>query len=155
MMLLKPFLFLLIIIFSINATGQQKTVHLEIGDSIILKIYSKPLWNETDLEVRAGETYIFLAKGEWTDWYIVSEADGYEMWHMNLFRSYKRSPENKWFALMGSIGKTDTIFLIGRMMKKTFMKTGKLYLFANDVRGFYFNNKGSIIVTIRRIADEP
>jgi hypothetical protein len=155
MKLFKCFIIFVLVFSYFFVFAQQKPAHLEIGDSLILKVYSKPVWNETDIEVKNGETYLFSASGEWTDWYIISDAKGYDMNHMNSFRKYRRSPENKWFALMASVDKSDNGFLIGKYAVIKITETGRMFLFANDVKGFYFNNKGFLTVKIKRISEKP
>jgi hypothetical protein len=148
---LKQFLLSALFFVSLSVLGQQKPIHLETGDSLSVEIFAKPFWNETNLEVKNGEKYSFCATDEWIDWYIITDANGYDMRHMNSFRSYRRSPDNKWFALMGSLDKSENLFLIGSRSEISFAKDGKLYCFANDVKGFYFNNKDSIRLKIKRL----
>jgi hypothetical protein len=53
---------------------------------------------------------------------------------------------------MGSLdGASETIFLIGSHAAYTPARSGEVVCFANDVPGFYWNNKGSITLTIDRI----
>ncbi len=152
---IKLLLYSVFLSFNNTAEGQQNVYHLEIGDSIYVKVFSKPLWNDINLEVRNGETYIFSATGEWTDWYIFSDANGYDMTHMNAFRKLRRSPENKWFSLIGNIKDDNTFFLIGKNAIININNTGRLLLFANDVKGFYFNNKGHLQLKIKRVQKTP
>jgi hypothetical protein len=50
-----------------------------------------------------------------------------------------------WFALIGAIDSdSSTQFLIGTQSVSAPVRTGQLCCFANDVPGFYWNNKGAI-----------
>lgn len=123
---------------------------LQVGESKTVEIYSKIFWNETDLEILAGEEYKFDSVGSWKDLLVRCNSDGYVSWYMNLYNNWKRSPGNNWFALIGSLDKRND-FLIGKQSQLSFHNSGKLYCYANDVRGFYWNNSGQISLTISRI----
>jgi hypothetical protein len=123
---------------------------LNIKESKSFSICSKTFWNETEIEVQNGEEYKFEAVGLWKDLLMKCDADGYTSLYMSLYNRWKRSRENNWFALMGSINQTDD-FLIGKGNQKKINKSGKLFCYANDVKGFYWNNSGQISLTITRI----
>lgn len=123
---------------------------MNINESREIKIHSKDYWNNTELAVQTGEKYLFDASGNWTDSYIDTDADGFSKWYMAAFSMLKRSPSNKWFTLMGSLNK-NKCFLIGKQRSIEFNESGILHCFANDVKGFYGNNKGSISLKITRI----
>ena len=62
-------------------------------------------------------------------------------------------PAEKWFALVGAVGKDEArLFLIGENLEGWEAKgDGELMCFANDVPRAYFNNHGSITLTITRV----
>lgn len=133
-----------------NQVFEKNEIKLNINESIEIKIHSKEYWNNTELTIQSGEKYFFDASGIWTDSYINTDADGFSKWYMAAFNMLKRSPTDKWFALMGSLNKKNC-FLIGMQKSIEFYENGILHCFANDVKGFYGNNKGFISLKITRI----
>ena len=120
------------------------------------EISAKEKWNHTGFVLEAGGIYRFMAEGRWTDWTIVYGPDGGESgsnFFLRLFERSRRSPKHNWFALIGGIGEDDaTTFLIGSLNPHfTAVCGGELTCFANDVPFAYFNNKGSVILTIERL----
>ena len=113
-------------------------------------IYSEKIWNETGIEIHDGDEYLFEASGEWKDLRKKTDADGYSNLYMSLFNKFKRSKNNKWFALIGSLNMTDS-FLIGTCIQISFQKAGILFCFANDIHSFYWNNSGYVILRITRV----
>ena len=111
-------------------------------------------WQDTEIDVSAGEKYIITASGCWMDLYIPVSANGYNI--PFLAEEKKRVPGQKLAALMGVIGQTDKdAFLIGKSCEKIFTVSGRLFLFVNDMKagGFYWkNNWGKMRVDIERIA---
>jgi hypothetical protein len=96
-------------------------------------------------DVKQGQKYDFLASGTWIDWWIETDADGYEKPWLAPFRAARRAPREPWFALVGTIDKDlSTAFGIGSKLSWTAPKTGTLWCFANDVAWMYWNNKGAI-----------
>lgn len=123
---------------------------LILNESKTISICAKKIWNETEIEIQAGEAYTFDAIGLWQDLLKKCDACGYTSTYMNLYNRWKRSKDNHWFALIGSINQRND-FLIGKSNQITFHENGKLYCYANDVMGFYWNNFGQISLTITRI----
>lgn len=125
---------------------------LQISETTEVKIRARCKWNSTEIEISAGEEYAFTATGKWTDLLITKDADGYTNSYMQLFDSKKRAKEYLWFALTGSIDKReDKYYLIGKKSTIPFEETGVLYCFANDAKGFYWNNFGKLTLQIKRI----
>ncbi|MES2429389.1 MAG: hypothetical protein V4556_00550 [Bacteroidota bacterium] len=123
---------------------------LAINESSVILIYAKLFWNFTNIEINKGEVYKFEAEGIWRDLYKKTDPEGYTNFYMNLFNSLKRSQGHKWFALMGNLDKSYD-FLIGKSQQISFSEKGNLYCYANDAKGFYWNNSGKVAVKIRRI----
>jgi|EndMetStandDraft_7_1072992.scaffolds.fasta_scaffold00319_4 hypothetical protein len=97
--------------------------------------------------VEAGRQYKILASGTWTDWFIDTDANGYDRFWLRPFAAMKRAPKEKWFALIGALDKDEeTAFLIGSAKPWTAPKSGELWCFANDMPSKYRNNKGAITV---------
>jgi hypothetical protein len=115
-------------------------------------VIAKEPWNDTKLDVAAGETMRVTANGTWFDAKYSSGPDGYSApWWLRIWDSLRRCPEAGWFELTGEIdrGKGQT-FPIGTRDTVTMPAHGRLYLYANDVSGFYWNNSGKLDVTIER-----
>lgn len=125
---------------------------LQINETIEVKIRARCKWNFTQVEISEGEEYEFTAMGKWTDFTITKDADGYTNSHMQLFDNKKRAKEYLWFALIGSLDKNeDKYYFIGKNIKIPFNDNGILYCFANDIKGFYWNNFGYITLQVKRI----
>ena len=123
---------------------------LSEGQSITIIINACDFWNDTDIEIEMGDVYLVEATGEWKDIFKKTDADGYSSLYMNLWNKFKRSKDNKWFSLIGSLDKTN-YFLIGKNNELSFNQPGKLSCFANDVPGFYWNNSGTVSLEVTRI----
>lgn len=123
---------------------------INIAESIEVNIHSGEYWNNTGLAIQSGEKYLFESNGNWIDSFIPADADGFSKWYMAPFNLLKRSPNDKWFALMASLNLKNS-FLVGKNKSIEFRESGTLYCFANDVKGFYGNNKGYITLKITRI----
>ena len=125
-----------------------------------VQVHSRKIWNATGIEVAAGERYAFRAQGEWTDFtidaspkgYATMEAPGLSRKFLSFFEHARRMPGANWFALIGAIGQDETsAFLIGERREDwEATGNGELMCFANDVRMAYFNNCGSVTLTITR-----
>ncbi len=102
------------------------------------------LWTRL-CDVKQGRQYDFLASGTWIDWWIETNADGYERRSLAPFRAARRAPREPWFALIGAIDKDlSTAFRIGTKLSWTASKTGTLWCFANDLTCMYWNNRGAV-----------
>jgi hypothetical protein len=126
---------------------------MEVGESFIKTIKAIEKWNDTENILVAGEKYHLTATGQWTDWFILCDACGYERAYLKPSEWLRRFPEANWFALIGSIEKDkQTFFYIGKERAFSPSQTGRLYCFANDVPFAYWNNKGSIQVCVTRLS---
>lgn len=126
----------------------------------VIRIPSKERWVDTNIIVKPGDSLTFHAQGIWWDAYIPCGADGYPA---SMFYALNRPPrildEGRYFRLMGRVialgqkpGEDDPAqtFVIGRRSQRRFDRGGKLYVFCNDRPGYYWNNWGSIDLTIER-----
>jgi len=119
-----------------------------------MQVYASQKWNNIQVQVSAGETYRFEAKGEWIDWHKKCSPEGYDSSNFILRSAEKlrRVPTAKWFALIGVVNQElGTAFVIGNGVTRTFNQNGTLCCFANDVSCMYWNNKGSVELIITRI----
>ena len=110
-------------------------------------------WTDTGLDVDASAVYEFRCEGRWLDWCVTTDAKGYDaVWFgqrmLNRSLRLKTAP---WFALCGEVrGDGRGPFFIGSTTRLQ-IPAGRLMCFANDVRGFYWNNRGELTLTIRRV----
>jgi tetratricopeptide (TPR) repeat protein len=116
----------------------------------------------THLALRAGQTYSFAVSGKWKDWLVVCDHQGWGSGWLTRFNRVKGHP---FFRLCGCIGQHDkNAFVIDTSQPWTVPNSlapdddCELYLFANDHRWMYWNNRilteaqgGPLRVTIARI----
>jgi hypothetical protein len=120
-----------------------------------VSVDSRLLWVDTEVVLEAGKTYRLRASGRWHDASIDTDAAGYSS--VNTFQRWteglRRAPAAPWFSLIGAIDRRrDTQFIIGTECTWRAPASGRLTCFANDVRGFYFNNSGSITLAVEPIS---
>jgi hypothetical protein len=136
---------------------------LEVGDEMVVCVESRCKSNLTGLEMKPRESYRFTVpeRQTWTDWFTSTSPAGYPPRSslQERARCSKPMPDQNWFALCGAIGcPTSHPFVIG---SGTTVKiepqsagaqcpSGKLVLFANDAKHFYWNNFGRVWVLITR-----
>lgn len=125
---------------------------LALNESKTCLIYAENEWNHTGVILVKGCLYSFeTEKGaSWKDWFISTGPDGFTKWYLAWVAGMKRVPNQRWFALIGTYNK-ESPFLIGSGMKQLeAQRTGELVCFANDLKGFYWNNKGALTLKISR-----
>jgi hypothetical protein len=127
-------------------------------------IRAREKWNHTGVTVSAGERYSFDTQGTWSDMGIRRDGNGFSTrevpwvsrWLLQRFESKRRVPSENWFCLIGSVDENaGHLFRIGRQRIDWVVEagvTGELVCFANDVESAYWNNIGSITLTIARTA---
>lgn len=128
-----------------------------------------------------GQEYTFqiIARGEaWVDGGIAATPEnGWTSSSYNLagslVRFLKRSSKGNWYALIGTIdmNNRNSFAVFAKAMTSSaddsqgngnispspewgpveMTETGELYFYANDMKGRYFNNKGSLRLKINRI----
>lgn len=128
---------------------------MHVDESCSASIEARAPWNDTGIDLHKSHAYLLEATGEWLDWKIRSGPDGYSSTNilLRLTERWRRQPDAKWFALIGSIGAArGDQFLIGSKREYQPLKDGRLYCFANDVQIAYFNNSGHVQLTVRRTA---
>ena len=117
-------------------------------------IDSRPLWNNTGIEVEAGRKYQLRAHGQWTDKEYVCGPAGYQSPDLllRLLEWARRAPKCNWFALIGSLDSNEKeLFLIGDEVIYTPSRAGTLTCFANDTRLTYSNNHGKVILIVTQL----
>lgn len=106
-------------------------------------------WNDTQLDIRAGQVVRITASGDWVDDWIKTTPDGFDKPWLTPLRFTRRLPSAPWFCLCATVGQMKRpIHRIGRAGEFVAGRDGRLWLFANDAWLFYYNNKGSISATI-------
>ncbi len=108
-------------------------------------------WQNAGVEIIRGNTYKITARGQWQlnplcpltgptgeDLYTIT------CWDIGNQIVAKRSHA----ALIGKIGQNSLSFYIGSEFTFTAENDGTLYLACNDAPGFFFDNEGSLDVTI-------
>jgi hypothetical protein len=128
---------------------------MNVGDTRTAVVFAKPHWNQTGIELAAGEQYEISAEGRWVDWFIPHgpEGDPSESFYMKAVEPLRRLPHENWFELIGALDSNiATAFPIGKACRYTAKSAGELTCFANDVEGFYFNNYGQVLLTVSRTA---
>jgi hypothetical protein len=103
--------------------------------------------------LEAGATYSLTASGTWYDAGHPSGPEGYSnaSFVQNLAAWARRAPRQDWFALPGAAEPEQEPFFIGLQAKYTARQIGELVCFCNDVPGFYWNNAGEILLTVKRL----
>jgi hypothetical protein len=120
-------------------------------------VSSRDPWVDTGVTLISGDKVTFSASGRWFDWIIPCTADGYIAKPLySIHRPPRILDDGRYFRLMGCIlqGKPgdcyppEKSFVIGQSSSHVIDTTGKLYVFANDRCGYYWNNWGSITLII-------
>lgn len=121
-------------------------------------IQADTLWNHTGIILETGVTYRFEVHGTWYDASIDCGGEGYEMreripWYLWpafwAAQCLKPLPTGeRWFQLVGKV--EGQVFEIGGGATLTSPGSGELLCAANDARGFYCNNRGSLSLVVTR-----
>jgi len=136
-----------------------KLTLLKIGEEKSLHICACKPWNASGIQVIKGEHYTFAYDNvvNWIDGTISSSPT--KGWQESTYQflgqlvsPYRRSDKSKWYALVGSIGlKEDDVFFASDTDSVEMQNTGTLYFYANDKEGRYFNNRGTLSLTLSRV----
>ncbi len=131
-------------------------------ESKTIEVDPRKLHVPTGIILKPGQRYAFTAIGEWGDWIKTCDHRG---WHHGWMTRCARVKDASLFQLCGAIGKNDrNLFAIDTSqtwaVPDVLLADGdqQLYLFANDLRIMYFNNRelppeedGPMRVTITRV----
>jgi hypothetical protein len=127
---------------------------LNVGGSHRLEVPAHAKRTSTGLLVAPGEQYDISATGTWCDTKRhCCSADGYKSSNAILRSSerWRRIPDAKWFALIAATREAEKRGVaVGSSGLYEPDVNGVLVLFANDVSFMYFNNSGSVSVTVIR-----
>ena len=130
---------------------------LNVGEAVCVPVSAKVHWNHSGILARQGERFL-LATGnvvDWRDAWVEASPDGQNdvPWVLdNKFaRGFLRYPHAEWYALVGAMDeRLDTCFLVGRSVTFQAGHEGELCFFANDAPWAYYNNHGTLDLTITR-----
>src|SRR5229473_2056160 len=124
----------------------------------LIEVPARVLWKATSVWVQPGDALHFRASGRWVDAVIACSADGY---HASLFYRLNVLPripdDGRYFRLMGRLVESGAepaqddvaeTFPIGCDSTRTFIKGGLLFVFASDHPDAYWNNWGSVTLTV-------
>jgi len=130
---------------------------LQVGESTTVVVQARSPWNDCGVGLSAENHYDFLvsAAQSWKDASIACDADGYSsQGSLKFFEPFRRVRSENWFKLIGVIekSKSDPIVIGTGLRDFVASRSGPLYCFANDARLMYWNNHGSIQLTIVRKA---
>lgn len=134
-----------------------RPVTLRRGEGCVVPVGAAEWSVDSCVRVRGGQTYRFSTQPDalWWDWFTERKPDGTgpARWYgpyMRLWSRMLRVPGGTPFALYGQVGE-GPVFFIGAGNRVTMSDSGALRFFANDVRGFYWNNRGSVDVSVSRV----
>ncbi len=114
--------------------------------------------NMIGLAIDAGEEYMItvprIQSGMQT-WYDASRCNTPPCGEkgsflMNLFAVLKKAKKSLWFSLIAEIKGENKPYDLCLDKNITATKKGELILYANDARGFYWNNSGEVLVEVYR-----
>jgi hypothetical protein len=126
---------------------------MNVGDQHSFAIYARSFWNDSGIDLVDAATYEFSAQGSWTDLFIPCGPGGYSGFlYQKKLDSLLRLPGVNWLSLCGALDQDgQTAFLIGQAFRYSTERPGRLYCFANDVPGWYWNNFGCVKVMVKRV----
>ena len=133
--------------------------------SVTVSVSSRAKWVATSVKVLPGDELSFQSIGIWIDAVIPCSADGYDgAWLYALDRPPRINDNGRYFRLMGRIitgdiepqsDNPDETFVIGKHGQYRAAWGGSLFVFVNDRDGYYWNNWGSIRLTIEHVGRSP
>jgi hypothetical protein len=131
--------------------------HLETGCAIAITIDVSRRQAETGVCFIIGESYSIVAEGIWWDFYLPSDPAG----HVHrlalidqMIKPLLRDPELPWCSLIGAdlAPYERQEFAIAQCTNVTSRIDGEFRCYVNDVPGFFRNDFGSLLVTLRRLS---
>jgi hypothetical protein len=136
--------------------GNRTWLNIGVGQELQVEIDSRKFWNCGAVWLEESGRYDFEVQGSqrWVDFYKYLDANGYPIPLLQHYSWARRNSQYNWFALVGSIEMgPSTEFLIGtQLLDYPPVRSGRLFCFANDAWFAYWNNWGSLVLTIRRVA---
>lgn len=128
---------------------------MEIGETRSVPVRARCVWNDTNLSFETDGRYRIAASGTWVDFFLKHgpAGDPSPNFYLRWFEGLRRVKNANWFALVGALDRDmESAFVIGAGCDYQATSRGQLTCFANDVKGFYWNNRGTVAVTVTRVA---
>jgi len=129
---------------------------LAVGASCVASIKAESSENTVGLHLQRSEEYIVTVAEDqvWHDGsyeHIPPKGNSGTLL-MSLFAFLKKHRDAEWFALIGEIKGAYKCHLhdLSKSSNLLAEEDGLLILYANDARGFYWNNRGKVTVIISR-----
>eukprot|EP01006_Ploeotia_vitrea_P063325 TRINITY_DN85324_c0_g1_i1.p2 TRINITY_DN85324_c0_g1~~TRINITY_DN85324_c0_g1_i1.p2 ORF type:complete len:172 (+),score=45.24 TRINITY_DN85324_c0_g1_i1:26-517(+) len=139
-----------------NLQPEQSTLVLNEAQGESFRVDSGKVWNDSGFTLQQGAKYLVTATGQWDDQQYKSGPDGYDApWILRKLGWLKRMPAEKYFALICCYGgkqgegkESERCWKAGSKVEFVAERTAEMSCFANDVKGFYWNNHGALEVKI-------
>lgn len=114
-------------------------------------------WGNTGIVLEPNKRYLLKASGDWFDADIKASPKGWDLnsieeWKRPFFRDFAHlrpfDAGDRWFSLIGKIGEDGDIFEIGTECTLFADTGGDLFCTANDLPIAYWNNTGTLDLTV-------
>ncbi|WP_446809010.1 hypothetical protein ACH50O_17380 [Methylomonas sp. 2BW1-5-20] len=127
---------------------------MNVGEQNTFPVYARQFWNDSGIDLVKDASYLFNAQGTWLDLIIPCGPDGYtSLLYQKDLENLLRLPNKNWFMLCGALDQGEhSLFGIGSSYLYKANNNGRLFCFANDMPGWYWNNFMSIQVSIKRVS---
>lgn len=117
-------------------------------EPVVAGVAAREKWNFVATLEGGIEYQVQPIEGQtWVDWFTECGPEGYDRGFLKPFRWLRRHKTAPWFALIGVLGDGEP-FEIGAGTRVTPDVTDALRCYANDIPWMYWNNKGSIDVSV-------
>ncbi|MBI1288511.1 MAG: hypothetical protein GC178_13150 [Flavobacteriales bacterium] len=117
-----------------------------------VNVVADKLFQPTTIIVHKGESYEITVDGQWQDAnFPATDANGFKGFTAPMFFGMllKPMPGQFYMKLCGKVGNWK--FPIGTSTIVTMKRSGELFLFPNDAKGFFDNNSGTLQIILKRI----
>jgi hypothetical protein len=151
--------------YAVHKNGAAANITaLATNEEVTTVAFAHNLYNHSGIHLEEGAGYRITVKDNqvWRDAGIECDANGWDRDDIQKgwkeigiagMEPFRRFPKAKWFHLIGCIGDSDAhCFAIGKSATIKAPATGELCLFANDLKRFYGNNFGKLVVTVKRVS---
>ena len=130
-----------------------------VGETRVVAVHAHRRKNRTAVLCEAGASYSLTTSPlhRWLDLNYTTDARGTDLRHRRLlhtlmepFRSHLRSPDAPWMALLVDVEGAHRPQTVGYALRLDVTGVGELIAYANEVPGFYWNNRGMIPLHVTR-----
>lgn len=103
------------------------------------------------IQVKAGETWRFVAHGLWRDWYVPCGPEGYRFFPLYILDVRPSLEDAPFFCVIARFkGEPETAFQVGAGLVHTFDRDGELEFLANNHDAWTGNKAGKVKVLCKR-----